>query len=178
MRVDPKQVCEVCRGTGKSYVEHPDGTLTEVVCGYCKGRKDSTWVEERFWAREYTEGTVKGLIVCYFVALVITNGLPFWSLAGDGPPAMFVLHCLAWFVGIAGLVWWFCNPAAKRKAKAAKHAPGFTEPREQIMGAVLMGGALLKHEWDRNHHHQAAFPPVPSAPQQQPMTFWQSVQNP
>lgn len=157
MRVDPKQGCEVCRGTGKGYVEHPDGTLTEIVCQYCHGRKDSTWVEERFWANEHKEHLVKAGIVVWFVALVVTNGLPFWSLAGDGGSGMFLLHTAAWFLGIGGLVWWFCTPAAKKaKTKPPRHAPGFTEDQEKLAGAVFLGGALLKGKWDQAHKNDRA----------------------
>ena len=39
--------CNVCRGTGKTYLEHDDGSLSEQSCPYCKGAKNTVWVKER-----------------------------------------------------------------------------------------------------------------------------------
>lgn len=144
--------CAVCRGTGKGYIEHPDGTLTEIACTYCHGRQDDTWVADhrrRSWNRltKFKLG-----IGVYMALLVLTNGIPAWSVNGDGPPAAFVLHCLAWLIGLAGCYWWLIN----RKVKAprpSKHAPGFTDDREVLMGGAFLGGALLKTKWDSTHHH-------------------------
>jgi hypothetical protein len=143
-RVNPNQVCEVCRGTGHSYVEHPDGTLTEIECQYCHGLKDSSWVLDKAKAREHAKGMVKVCIVAYLVFLWLSNGV--WG----GSDLMFLAHCLAWLTGIGALVWWSLNRKPKAP-KASKHAPGFTEPREQVMGATFLGGVLLKSKWDHRH---------------------------
>lgn len=145
--------CEVCRGTGKSYLEHPDGSLTEVVCGYCKGRKDSTWVKERFQKREHNKTTGKWLVAAYFAFLIFSNGWPFWSVSGDGPAVLFALHCLFWLGGFAAFTWVLVSPKLNRKPRVRKHAPGFTEPREKLMGGAFVGGALLKGKWDQTHKH-------------------------
>jgi hypothetical protein len=118
-KFDPAIPCQVCRGTGKTYVEHEDGSLSEIECRYCKGRKDSTWVDERFWARQGHNRWKKAAVVVYFLLLLETNGLNFWSLSGDGPAWGFALHIAAWFVGFLGLYWWVGNTRARKHRKQA-----------------------------------------------------------
>jgi len=149
MTVDLKDVpCEVCRGTGKTYLEHADGSLSEQVCPYCHGRKDTTWLAERYRARQDHKRLVKLGILAYLAFLLLTNGIHAWGLQAPSP-YMFLAHVGAWLVGIAGLVWWYTHPKAK-PGKARKPNP-LTTDQEKLFGAALMGGALLKADWKRHH---------------------------
>lgn len=139
--------CNICRGSGKTYLEHTDGSLSEQPCPYCKGRKHSTWVQERTAQRRSAIGVGKVLISAYMVLLVVTNGLPFWSLAPSANNGLFALHIVAWVVGLCGLVWWFTHPKPKPKKKANP----LTTDRERLMGAAVMGGVLLKSEIQQHH---------------------------
>ena len=141
--------CRICRGTGHTFLEHEDGSLSEQVCPYCKGRKDSTWVAERKDTREIKRLSVKAGICFYLVALIATNGLTFWNIGNTmANPDMIVLHIAVWLLFIVGCGWWYTHPEpSKKKAKAKRqHAPGFSDDKEAILGAIVVGGAVLKAE--------------------------------
>jgi hypothetical protein len=175
MNVDLKNVpCEICEGTGKTYLEHPDGSLSEQPCPYCQGRKDSTWLAERYRARQDHKQQMKVAICVYFGLLLLTNGIHAWGLQAPSP-YMFLVHVGAWLVGFAGLAWWYINP---KKGNKARRPHPLTTDREKLMGGALLGGVLLKHEWDvheRNveadldrHIAQYGMPPERYSQQSQP----------
>ena len=151
VRYDPAIPCTICQGTGKAYVEHPDGTLTETECGYCKGTGNSAWVDQRVWSHQYTNHVAKVGIVAYLVLLLAPIVINFLSVSVDGPPWAFAMRCLAWGLGIFGLFWIYMNPKARKHRRAPKHAPGFTEDRERLAGGAFLGGVLLKGKWDEAH---------------------------
>jgi hypothetical protein len=149
MNVDLKTVpCEICQGTGTTYLEHEDGSLSEQPCPYCKGRKDSTWLAERHRARRDGQKLMKVGICAYFGFLLLTNGIHAWGLQAPSP-YMFLVHVAFWLVGFVGLAWWYITPKPRKKTPQQISRERFTSDKEKLFGAAYLGGALLKAEW---HH--------------------------
>ena len=141
--------CPVCRGTGSTYLEHPDGSLAEQPCPYCKGRKDQTWVPEFHQARanRQTKTRHRGkLLIAAFLFLL-------WETRGwlGGVSEMLSLLWIAMFIGgLVGLGWWYAHPKpGSGKAAPPRKPDPMTTPEEKLMGGALLGGAFLKHEWEQ-----------------------------
>jgi hypothetical protein len=146
--------CQVCRGTGMIYEEHADGSLSEQVCPYCKGAKNSLWIKERFDNHFLKIDIAKMCIWFYgsFLGFSMTKPmLAFWT-ASEG---IKIIHFGMWLVLLVGLVWINRNPSPKKKKKTRRHDP-LTTDRERLMGAAVLGGALLKHEHEQKQKNMEA----------------------
>jgi hypothetical protein len=144
--------CQVCRATGMLYQEHADGSLSEQVCPYCKGAKNSVWIKERFDDHFLKIDALKTLIWGYGAFLFWTDGYPvrslrmsFWTSSAGAK----YFHFGLFLVLFAGLVWMYLNPSPKKRKKVRGPNP-LTTDKEKLLGAAVLGGALLKHE----HEHK------------------------
>lgn len=154
MTINPKHGCEVCRGTGRSFIEDANGTLTEIECQYCHGRKDSTWVAERAQVRQVAERNhrwgLKAGILAYWGFLYLTRNWSWWHLGGNGPDLAQLVQVAFWLVGFALIVVWFVNPApAPPKTRRPDH---FTTDHERNVATAWMAGIALKGVYDRHRH--------------------------
>src|SRR5438034_11830010 len=97
------QTCGVCRGTGHTYVEHDDGTLSQAPCPYCRGRKTNVWVPERAQEADKRLGARKGMIAAFVGFLFLTNGWEPWGLTNTTANTwLYLFHIGLWFLGIVG----------------------------------------------------------------------------
>jgi hypothetical protein len=134
--------CQVCNGTGHTYLEHPDGTLSEEVCAYCHGRKNLTWWTEREMGYQSRIGGIKGMIWGYGALLVLTAHGSIWR----HDYALKWVHFALFVVLLAGLVWVYVHP---KPSKSTRRGPNpLTTDRERFMGTAAVGGALFKAKWD------------------------------
>lgn len=140
--------CRICRGTGTTYEEHPDGSLSEHACPYCKGTADSVWVKERFDVRTNKVSNFKLGIAGYAIALGATNLMHVWTAS----PGLKVVHFMMWIALVVALIWGWLHPAPRKRKRRAPHP--LTTDREKLMGAAVLGGLYLKGQYDHNHRHQ------------------------
>ena len=144
--------CQVCRGTRKLYVEHPDGSLSEEVCTYCNGAGNSVWVKDHFVTEQSRAEWGKILIAAYFgfICWTETQGhamTTFWTAS----PGIKIVHFLLWVLIVPCFLWWRSHPKAKTRTRARRGPNPLTTDRERIMGGVVMGGAVLKAEYGKHH---------------------------
>jgi hypothetical protein len=135
--------CQVCNGSGKTYLEHPDGSLSEEVCAYCHGSKDSMWWEEREM-RHQGRIDARKTLVWFYVCLV---GMTFSQSLWRHDAALKWVHAAVCLVAVVGLLWVFAHPKPSRKAPRQPNP--LTTDREKLMGAGVVGAAWLKTEVDR-----------------------------
>jgi hypothetical protein len=134
--------CNVCRGTGKTFLQHEDGSLSEDVCPYCHGRGDAVWVHEHRVERRTRLATAKGYIWGATGLYVLTIGWPLWRHSFG----LKWVHGLMALAILVALVWVFMHPSGKPKRRGPNP---LTSDRERWMGAAVMGGAMLKGQWQR-----------------------------
>lgn len=133
--------CRVCNGTGKTYLEHPDGALSEEVCPYCHGRANSVWVRERGEAKVARTYLVK-MGICFYGGLIAWP-IPIWT----ADTQLKVIHFVLWLVLFVGFAWIYVHPSPK---KARRRGPNpLTTDRERWAATGLAAGAFIKHDLDQ-----------------------------
>jgi hypothetical protein len=140
--------CYVCKGTGKMYLEHADGTLSEQTCTYCRGAKNSVWIKNRFDAKQLGYDLVKLGIAAYMIVLGLTFKLPVWARTSGAKWFHFVLIAIL----AVGLVWMYLHPSpSKRRQKRLAKGPNpLTTDREKLIAGAVVAGAVVKHEWQKH----------------------------
>lgn len=141
--------CIVCRGTGTVFEEHADGSLSEQPCPYCHGSKNSTWVKDRYEHRLGWTYALKALICAYWAVV--------WLVIDPMGQHNIMIPVTAWAIGIVGGVWMWVHPSpSKRRQRKARRGPDpMTTDKERLLGAAVIGGALLyadlQARWDATH---------------------------
>ena len=142
-----RMYCQVCNGTGAVYQEHADGTLSEHVCPYCQGARNSTWVRQKFDANASRTKVIKRCVWGYGIFI-------FLMLSPKHIPGYIV--ALAWLVFLIGLVWVWLHPSpSKRRQKRLRRGPDpMTTNKERLMGGAVLGGAVLKGAWEQQRRYR------------------------
>ena len=142
--------CQPCRGRGVVLVEDAQGLPThEVVCPYCGGRQDSSWVAERRHREGVRKAVHRRLAWLAGILVVLYNLLPRTALVAGLFAMLWLPMIWAWIVAPTALLF-----RAPRIFKG--HAPGFTDDREVAALGLFAAALALKGEWDAHHHHHQA----------------------
>src|SRR5215831_14851411 len=110
LKTDP---CGVCRGTGHTYLEHADGSLSEEVCPYCHGAQNSTWRHDAWAGRNSRTAGIKVVIWSYLGLYLLSFGGHVWAHSAGFKLA----HILLALPILVGLVWIWVHPGPRRRPK-------------------------------------------------------------
>ena len=153
MTMDPglkTEACGVCRGTGTTYLEHPDGSLSEEVCPYCHGAKNNVWRFDAEMGRNSRIVGLKGIIWGYSALYVLTWYGKVWR----HDYTLKWVHAVLFLVAVVGLLWAYGHPAPRRRPKRPPNP--LTTDQERLLGAAVIGGAMLKAHHDTRVRRQNA----------------------
>jgi hypothetical protein len=168
-------ICYICRGTGKIYLEHADGSLSEQVCEFCGGAKNSAWIREGSDRRESVLEWKK-IFLGLFSAAVLFSFSPvvhqqhFWTAS----PGIKIVHFVLLVLTAIALYWDFCHPSPKKYKKPRRGPNPLTTDHEKLMAGVVVGGAVVKaelhryHKQQQQHYNQQQQRPQLQQPQQLP----------
>lgn len=134
--------CTVCRGTGITYLEHADGSLSEKVCPACRGEKNQEWRHDHWEGFQFRRGIPRlifrsGLIVLWGVLCIP-------RLEASHNVALWIFLC----IGGLGLVIHACD-SFKVPKKKTRRDPLTTETQKNMIGG-LGAATVLKMEWDEH----------------------------
>jgi hypothetical protein len=136
-------ICPVCTGSGTTYLEHDDGSLSQQPCPFCKGRKDAAWVAQ---AQRTRAQQVMARRVAFRLPVLVIYLIGLGVMAGRVPVGFLVF----WGIGAVGIAMWvFSKP---KPAKVRRPDP-MTTDHERLVSGVLLTGLALK-AWEMEHQHR------------------------
>jgi hypothetical protein len=124
--------CALCYGRGWVMQEDSAGMPThEIACPYCHGQRSAGWVVERRQSKFNAWDKRRNLLIIATVAAFV------WPYLG-----LFV---------IAGWVAYWINrrPKEEKPGYHSKHAPGFTDEREQTALGIFAAGVGIRSLFGR-----------------------------
>jgi hypothetical protein len=157
--------CAVCYGRGYVLAEDPSGAPThEVACPYCHGYGHQGWIAERRAHRFDRWDWFRNALIFVTIGMFLGNGWATWDPGEIGYDWLFGVHVLLWLAVIAGWILWAIKrrPGEERKTKywvngqvvethgqTPRHAPGFTDEREQAALGIFAAGVGLRSLFGR-----------------------------